>query len=314
MKNLVFFAYAYDENMQGSPNVEKGGAKSKEVYMKNIVVAAVSARKNLPSDTTDVAIITNIPIEEPYNQILDINGIDVHIEPFDSFNFGSAYRWGLAFYKLCALKKVLGYNYDNYLLMDTDTYTFSDFSDLWEQTKDYLMLYDIGHRPTVPNCKKFYNQAYSFAGIDKQITKYGGEFIGGNKKILNAFITESENVFKQLKDKNFVTTCGDEFIINIVADKMQDNIKNAAGYIARYWTIPEFYRVSTNHIYDPISILHLPCEKECGILAIYKKLTRRNTLPSPSAAFKILNLPKAPSKLQMLFTKIKRFLVKKFRT
>lgn len=125
----------------------------------------------------------------------------IYTEPFDEFNLGLDYRWGLAFYKLCALKKMLSYGYDNYLLMDTDTYTFSDFSDLWEQTKDYLMLYDIGHRPTVPNCAKFYREAYEFAGIDRQITKYGGEFIAGNRQIMNAFIDEAENVFYSLKIK-----------------------------------------------------------------------------------------------------------------
>lgn len=313
MKKLVFFAYAYDSNMQGSPNVSKDEmAKNKELYMKNIVVAAVSARKNIPTDTTDVAILTNIPLEEPYSSILDINGIHVHIEPFDEFNFGPNYRWGLAFYKLCALKKVLTYNYDSYLMMDTDTYTFSDFSDIWGQTKDYLMLYDIGHRPTVPNCRKFYDQAYDFAGIDKQITKYGGEFIAGNKNILKTFIYESENVFKQLKDRNFATTCGDEFIINIVADKMRGDIKNAAGYIARYWTNPEFYRVATNHIFDPISILHLPAEKECGIIRIYRYFRKRNALPSTSRAFKMLNVPRIQSKPKQMFIKIKRFVTRKF--
>ena len=299
--------------MQGSPNVINSGIrKSKEIYMKNIVVASISARKNISSENTDVAIVSNIPIEEPYKRILDINGINVYLEPFDEFNFGSEYRWGLAFYKLCALKKVLNYNYDNYLLLDTDTYTFSDISDLWGQTKDYLMLYDIGHRPTVPNCQKFYSQAYDFAKIDKQITKYGGEFIAGNIQILKSFLLEAENVFNQLKDNDFETTCGDEFIINIVANNMKENIKNAASYIARYWTNPEFYRVCTHHIFDPISILHLPAEKGCGILVMYKYLKRRNTLPSTSLAFKILNLPRTPTKLKVLFVRIKRFIIRKF--
>lgn len=313
MKNLVFFAYAYDDSMQGSPNVKRDLTKSKELYMKNITVAAISARMNLPADTTDVAILTNVPLDEPYSQIIAGHGIDVHIEPFDEFNFGPNYRWGLAFYKLCALKKTLNYDYDNYLLLDTDTYTFSDFSDIWQQTKDYLMLYDIGHRPTVPNCQKFYTQAYDFAGIDKQITKYGGEFIAGDKKILKIFISESENVFEQLKNKKFATTCGDEFIINIVADRMRANIKNAAGYICRYWTSPDFYRVSNNHIFDPISILHVPAEKEYGIPVIYNYLQKRNALPLPSSAFKILSLPRYPSKTRLLFVKIKRLLMRKFR-
>ena len=314
MKNMVFFAYAYDTNMQGSPNVAKDElAKTKTIYMKNIVVAAVSARKSISSDTTDVALLTNCPLEEPYNQILKNNGVDIRIELFDEFNFGPNYRWGLAFYKLCALKKALDYNYDNYLLLDTDTYTFGDFSDIWEQTKDYLMLYDIGHRPTVPNCRKFYDQIHDFAGIDKQITKYGGEFIAGNKSTLKAFISKSENVFNELKEKKFVTTCGDEFIINIVADKLECGIKNSAGYIARYWTNPEFYRVSTNHIFDPISILHLPAEKECGILMMYKHLLKKNAFPPKSRAFKMLNLPLPPSKSSLFFVRIKRFLTRTFR-
>ena len=93
---------------------------------------------------------------------------------------------------------------------------------------------------------------------------------------------------------------------------MKENIKNAASYIARYWTNPEFYRVCTHHIFDPISILHLPAEKGCGILVMYKYLKRRNTLPSTSLAFKILNLPRTPTKLKVLFVRIKRFIIRKF--
>ena len=303
-KNLIFCAYAYESEMQGSTNVANGNAtKGKELYMKNIVVALGSAK--MSNANTAVALVTNIEIDEPYASLLKNNGILIYKEPFDCFNFGSWYRWGLAFYKLCALKKVLAYDYDNYLLIDADTYTFSNIDDLWLQTADYLMLYDLGHRPTVPNCAKFYREAKAFNGVERQMTKYGGEFIAGNKQILTSFVNKAEVIFMQLKESGFQTTGGDEFIVNNAADQMRGQIKNAGGYIQRYWTAIEFNHVCTYHIYDPISILHVPLEKKVGIMLVYKYYVRHNQFPSKECVFWMLNVPHAPMKLTLLLKRLR---------
>ena len=63
--------------------------------------------------------------------------------------------------------------------------------DVYKRQADYLMLYDLGHRPTVPNCAKFYREAKAFNGVERQMTKYGGEFIAGNKQILTSFVNLS---------------------------------------------------------------------------------------------------------------------------
>lgn len=47
---------------------------------------------------------------------------------YNDFVFEKEYGWSLAFYKLCGLQYALTKRYDNYLLLDTDTYTHCTFA------------------------------------------------------------------------------------------------------------------------------------------------------------------------------------------
>ena len=91
-----------------------------------------------------------------------------------------------------------------------------------------------------------------------------------------------------MRENNFVTITGDEFILSVVADS-KNNIKNAGAYIYRFWT-GRFRLISTNYRFNQISILHVPAEKTEGMLRIYKRYIAKKKKPSKPKVHRMLHL------------------------
>ena len=89
--------------------------------------------------------------------------------------------------------------------------------------------------------------------------------------------------------KGFETNFGDEFIISLAADRFRENIKNADGYMGRFWT-GTFRYISTCYKYDPVSVLHVPAEKNYGMIKMYNYIKKYNSLPKKQKVYKILHL------------------------
>ena len=290
-KELIFCAYAYEENMRSGENI--GPVKDKKImYLKDATVALVSAKLNNPD--ADVALISNIDIPEPFKSKLDHYGVMVRKEPFDTFKFDASYKWGCAFYKLCAYKKVLTYGYDHYLMIDTDVYVQNSLEDLWEETEDYLLIHDHIHRASNGNAKLFAEETKKFCGISRILPNYAGGFVAGNRKNMEIFIGHCDDIYRKMIEDHFVTRIGDEFILRLAADHMRDVVKNANAYIENYYTICVFHYVSTHHIYNPVSVLHLPNEKQYGLFKVYDYLDRYGKLPENKKLYRMLNLHHLP--------------------
>lgn len=90
--------------------------------------------------------------------------------------------------------------------------------------------------------------------------------------------------------KNFITTKGDEFILSLAANEMRESIKNAGAYIYRFWTGAGFRLISTCYEYNRITILHLPAEKEQGMLKIYDKYIKIGKIPVDEKFGKLFDL------------------------
>jgi len=292
MNNLIFEAFAYSNDMESGVNVS-GVSDKISLYLKNALVSLTSAKINNPD--CDIALITNIEIPDFFLKLYAKFKIMIIKNEFDDFNFGPNYSWGLAFYKLCAIKAVLKKDYKNYLMIDTDTYIQSSLYDLWEETNYNIILYDINHRLSIKNCKKFNDEIYSFTGQRKPLTNYGGEFIAGNKENLTKFIEECKLVFDEMISRKFITSHGDEFIIRIVAEKLRAIIKNGGGYVFRFWT-GDFYLSSTCYKYNAVSVLHVPDEKNKGMIKIYSYLISYGHFPAIDKIYKLLHINKKPFK------------------
>lgn len=285
-KNIIMVPYANDKHMRGGVNVNE--EKRFEIYMKNCCVALLSAKKyNVDSD---VALVTNIDIPIEYRTILEKNNILIINVEFEAFRFLNDYKWGLAFYKLCALKYVAEkYDYEFYAYLDADVYVQSNFQFIWKECEQNILLYDINHGLQVKDYQLFLEDVNEFTKSDKIITQYGGEFFAASRDNAIKFIEECYSIYNKMLKEKYYTRFGDEFILSLAADNTRDKIKNAGAYIFRFWT-GSFRLVSTSYRFNPIAVIHVPDEKNCGIIKIYKYFVKKKTLPSLNKMYCMLHL------------------------
>lgn len=284
--SIIIIPYANSKNMRGGVNISSNNRF--DVYMKNCCVSLLSAKKYNPD--TDVALVTNIEVPKEYEKVLRNNNVLIIKAEFNDFVFSDDYKWGLAFYKLCALKYVIeNYNYEFYSYLDSDVYIQSSFDNIWTECKNNILLYDINHGLQVRDYRLFLKDYYSFTGNSKNITHYGGEFFAGSRENAEIFISECYKIYSGMIDKKFFTSFGDEFILSQAAEKQKALIKNAGAYIYRFWT-GAFHLVSTCYKYNPITVIHVPDEKINGMIKIYNYYCRNNKLPSIEKVYSILGL------------------------
>lgn len=304
MKNLLIIPFAYKEGANTGVNIRRKHS-SLEIYLKNCCVALVSAKQNVDSDT-DCAIVTNMQLPSPYHHILANNGIKIIIQDFDCFNFGDNYRWSLAFYKLCALYRIVrSTDYDNYAYLDSDVIVQSSFSDIWTKCSNNILMYDLKIEQNGDEYKHIFNEAIPLMKSDV-FKHYGGEFFAARKDNALKFSSASLTVFNEMIDKRITTTHGDEFIISLVAESFYGIIADAKNSVCRIWT--GTYRYIPNN-YSSVAVLHLPAEKEYGIIRLFKKYIARNKkLPNKEKVYSICHIY-SPS-LFTLFKIIIKYILK----
>lgn len=292
-KNLICIPFAYKDGMNSGVNIS--GGKKLEIYLKNASVALVSA-KQFNSDC-DVAFATNLKEKELPNEFLKILrewDIQVLEIPYNEFEFPGDYTWSLAFYKLCVLKKISEMKYMSVCYLDTDVYIQGNFEAIWRECEQNVMLYDINHGLNTDDYISLCDEVEEFYGNRKLITHYGGEFFAASSSNAKEFVNVCEQVYSKMLEKDFRTTKGDEFILSVAAENMKASIKNAGAYVYRFWTGASFRLVSTCYEYNRIIVLHLPAEKEHGMLKMYDHYIRRGIVPSDKNAWRIFRLSKMP--------------------
>lgn len=292
-KNLICIPFAYKDGMNSGVNIS--GGKKLEIYLKNASVALVSA-KQFNSDC-DVAFATNLKEKELPNEFLKILrewDIQVLEIPYNEFEFPGDYTWSLAFYKLCVLKRISEMKYMSVCYLDTDVYIQGNFEAIWRECEQNVMLYDINHGLNTDDYISLCDEVEEFYGNRKLITHYGGEFFAASSSNAKEFVNVCEQVYSKMLEKDFRTTKGDEFILSVAAENMKASIKNAGAYVYRFWTGASFRLVSTCYEYNRIIVLHLPAEKEHGMLKMYDHYIRRGIVPSDKNAWRIFRLSKMP--------------------
>lgn len=252
------------------------------------------------SKSTDVALVTNLNIPEKYENILRQTGVKVLRYEFDHFNFNGTYDWSLAFYKLNALyHAVKELSYDNYAYLDSDVYVQGSFADIWKECSKKIMMYDICHGLQVEDYQRFLTETAVFIGNDTLgLTHYGGEFFAASKENAEAFIKECISVYDEMIRMDFKTSMGDEFISSLAAARLYGMVRNAGAYVNRFWT-RRFHLMSTNYQYNPVTVLHVPQEKDLGMLKIFDKYVAHGRLPSQKKAWQLLHLSRVDWKISL---------------
>ena len=284
-KNIIMIPYADISSMRGGVNLLDENRL--EIYMKNCCVALLSAKRHNPD--TDVALVTNVNVLEKHKELFSKNGILIINVEFSTFRFPDDYKWGLAFYKLCALWHVVNqYEYQYYAYLDSDVYVQSEFENIWAECQHNILLYDINHGLQVKNYSLFLQDIKAFSGHEA-VTHYGGEFFAASRDDARMFIKEASMIFDKMIQEGFHTNFGDEFILSLVAHRHRDKIRNAGAYIFRFWT-RDFRLVSTAYQFDPVTVLHVPNEKKSGMIKIYDYYNKHGELPPNKKVYRLLNI------------------------
>lgn len=196
--------------------------------------------------------------------------------------------------QIMCIKKISEMKYMSVCYLDTDVYIQGNFEAIWRECEQNVMLYDINHGLNTDDYISLCDEVEEFYGNRKLITHYGGEFFAASSSNAKEFVNVCEQVYSKMLEKDFRTTKGDEFILSVAAENMKASIKNAGAYVYRFWTGASFRLVSTCYEYNRIIVLHLPAEKEHGMLKMYDHYIRRGIVPSDKNAWRIFRLSKMP--------------------
>lgn len=287
MKKLIYNAFYYNKAKVKAPNLKiKGGVDN---YLKNSFVSLKTAKIMNPECT--VAIITNMELPDKYQELFEDNGIETIIVPFDNYRVPKTFKWEYAFYKL----KILDYmanekEYDLFLGVDTDTYFSGSVDLLWDECLfDFPVLYSLSCTIQEKVRETIISDYAHLFGTRKPVIQYGGEFIAGSKKALKLLSDEVRRVYEEIRRRDFCISpdSGDEAILSMAAYNLK--IQDGSAFVRRYWGRRAFYGVDSVWRYIPV--WHLPAEKNYGLLKMYDRLVRANSLPSIEQAAKQFNLP-----------------------
>ena len=231
--NLIFTAFATLEGYREGSNANLGS----EVFYRCIVVSLVSAKQK--NQNCDAALVTNTAVPEPYAAQLSQAGIRVIACPFDNYRFEADLDWSLAYYKLCAMQYLLETeHYENYLMLDSDTFTQRGYQDIWREAAEAVLLYQVPHAASQPMTARIshtYDELWP-EGAPHVLTHFGGEFVAGSTARLQDFMAECRNVFDRMQQTGVRSQDGDEVILDAAAYRSQlagKPVRAANAYVFR---------------------------------------------------------------------------------
>ena len=295
---LIMVPYAHISTMESGLNVSgKDRSEQKEMYLKNCCVALVSAKACNPE--ADVALVTNIDVPQPYAAILEKAGVAVIQVPFDRFNFGDKYTWGLAFYKLCAQYYISHHtDYEAIACLDSDIYIQANFAPVWECVKSSVMCYQLGTGTAEVKTTKIYAEAAEFKGVNEPVTHYGGEFFVASAVDMRSMTEKEEAIFKQMQERQFRVSTGDEFIASLVANTMKERLVPANDFVFRFWTGP--YRSISDKYKTTLVCLHVPAEKGTGMIRLFDRYICKGRIPPKEKVWKLLRITRPGLKVTVI--------------
>lgn len=298
VKNVIVSAL-FSENHKGVVAGEKAIKRNinYDIYVKNVIVSLCSAKLLNPID--DVLLITNTQLPVYYQRQLVENGVKIIIVPFEYYVMPPSFIWRFAFYKLNVLKFLLEKTeYDNILLLDTDTYHAKSLEWFWKECEAnclhmYSTRHSLNHDVRAMYINDFRKIATSIGCNGSfMFDQWGGEFVGCNRFVLQKLVCILDSIYDSYKSINFNIShqSGDELFLSIAS--LIIPTKDAGAYIERFWT-QRFYLSSTKWYYDPVAIWHIPAEKKYGMLALYNYYMKHGRFPNVRKSAYILNLPRS---------------------
>lgn len=303
-KNLIFGALAFIENYESNPDMTQAVNEYKgyEVYIKNAVVSLVSAKQH--NLDTDVALVTNIQLEEKWKKIFKKNGIIIFECSYENFCMSADVKYSLSYYKLCAFDYILkNTNYDRFCFLDCDTYCVNNFENIWLEVDDAFLV--------VPNdsslnerIRKELIQIYGKinGGVSQKIVHVNSALIVGTRTELVDIINRCESIYNKLIQINDIKPeGGDEVIWSLALADYKGKIHSPKAYILlaniglyEYWVDKKYYED------EDIIIWHLPSEKRYAMIWAYNKFEQTNKVPNMKQMAKACRIRKIYNRFTLL--------------
>lgn len=282
--DLIVVFYAYDYGKRAGNNISNQKAK-KDIYLKNATCTLVSAKHYNPC--ADVALITNTDIPDVFQGIFNKNQIKVFNEPYDDFLFEDC-PWTLAFYRFNALTHILKKysHYKRIIMLECDMYVQANLDNVFIECEQNILLHDLEHSLDNKSYKGFMSEVEYFTGERNFMVQYEGGFLAINRETAIEFDLECHKIYEKMREMDFVSKYGDMFILSLAANALKDRVKNAAAYVHIFWT-GWFRHISTCYEKDPVCVLHVPDEKERGMIKIFDNYLLKDKFPSNSKVWKL---------------------------
>jgi len=311
-ETLVCCAISHLDGYQGSVNLSNTYSHM-DIYLKNAFVALKSTKENNPG--INVGLFINFDVDAIVQGIFSEEGIHIYKVPFNSFRVPSDNKWSLAFYKLCALEWAVNNLTFNYFVeIDCDVFCNGNVTDLISEAGEAIVMLSGPFTYNHPIRKQFelaYKKMYS---EECRMIKWGSGLICGNLAMLKEYMIVCDEVYLKMKAHSFCgdNLLGDEYITSVAAIKTKVPIRDGKAYMNVYWT-SSFYLVSTDYYYDKMVFLHLPDEKETGLIDLYDYYMNHSHFPKAEVVYKYLNLPQCNyNKLNYYFNKVRRIIQRRF--
>lgn len=278
------------------PQMQNSSVKSVDnamnVYLKNAIIALVSAKIQNPEA---VCILNcNFEISAHLRKVAERAQIEIHAVPYGAYMSNEAFPWAITQYKYDSMEHVVGLmeDDDTMVLLDTDTVCVHSLREVFEESRYGLILYAVYHGYHQEKRQSIIRNYQKIFGLEHaDLVHYGGEFFAGNKVQLQSFLNYCKEVVLKAKGREELDPWDDEHVLSIVAEHfLKNKVYQGSSYICRYWT-NQFYLVSTNYYYNPVSIWHLPAEKNYGMLTLYEYYEKHHCLPDKKQMAKIMGFP-----------------------
>lgn len=306
--NLIFTSFHYN------PEANKAHSIPLEIYLKNIFVSLVSAKKLNEKD--DVALVVTPEtfnlLPKEFKEELEQENVNIYSIEFEYFKGDNNRIWSFSFYRLSVLLTLSKENkYEKMISVDSDTISTRSYKDIWLDLDEFILLYDLNHSHEIKQAIDTKDDYYNLRGKEVYFTNYGGEFIAGNSENFKILIPKCIDILKELDDKNIQFTHGDESLLAISAYELTNenkiHIKNASPYVFRFWNRRALTLLSTCYKSNPVTLLHVPDEKSLGLLSIYKYYKKKKTFPDVDKTAKMLGIKtKGNFRFSLLIDKFKR--------
>lgn len=201
---------------------------------------------------------------------------------------------GLCYYKFCVLSHLLEEtDYDNYCLIDVDTYCTCSFEYLWREVEHIhrVFVYNNFEGYCNHNRTRFieeFKRLYGRMPLYSEHYSTGG--IVGAKSVLIEFMEAAWFEMQSILENKFESDCGDEFILFCVQENKPDLFFCGNAYFENFYTIEGYHVITTKFAFEQIPIWHMLFEKTGGMLAMYKYINKYNRLPAGRKLWRIIGL------------------------